>query len=348
MKNRIVFDISTVSIIRIILVLAALWFLFFIRDIIAIVFVSIIISAALSPIIDRLNKNGIPRTLSIVFMYLLIMGIIGGLVYFVLPPMVNQIQQLADSLPGYFKTFSNFITSLRDVDSNGILSASQANLNSISAFLGEFINNILSTTLGFFSGAAALLMMLVLTLYFLLDENGIKKFFISLLPIRQKTRIISMANKIGHKLGGWLRGQLLLAVIVGLVVYIGLSILGMPYALTLAIVAGLFEIIPIIGPILAAIPAILVAFTISPTMALAITIFYILVQELENKLLVPKVMQHAVGLNPITIIIIILIGAKLMGIIGVLLAVPVAAVIYVILEEWPIMSEYSTKKSSKK
>lgn len=347
MKNRTILDISTTSIIRIVLVLIALWFLYFIRDIIAIVFVSIIISAALSPAVDKLNKKGIPRTLSIVFMYLLILGILGGLIYFVFPPMVTQIQQLTDSLPGYFKTFSNFITSLRDVSTNGILSASQANLTSLSNFLGEFINNILNTTLGFFSGAAALLMILVLTLYFLLDENGIKKFFISLLPIRQKTRIISMTSKIGHKLGGWLRGQIILGIIVGVVVYIGLIILKMPYALTLAIVAGLFEIIPIIGPILAAIPAILVAFTISPTIALVVTIFYILVQELENKLLVPKIMQYAVGLNPITIIIIILIGAKLMGIIGVLLAVPVAAVIYVILEEWPILSESPTKKSKK-
>ncbi len=348
MKNKTIFDISTVSIIRIVLVLIALWFLFFIRDIIAIVFVSIIISAALSPAVDKLNKKGIPRTLSIVFMYLLVLGILGCLIYFVLPPMVVQIQNLADSLPGYFKTFSNFITSLRDVGSNGILSASQANLNSISTFLGEFISNIFNTTLGFFSGAAALLMTFVLTLYFLLDENGIKKFFISLLPIRQKTKIIGMANKMGHKLGGWLRGQIVLALVVGLVVYIGLILLNMPYALTLAIVAGLFEIIPIIGPILAAIPAILVAFTISPTMALAITVFYILVQELENKLLVPKIMQYAVGLNPITIIIIILIGAKLMGILGVLLAVPVAAVIYVLLEEWPGMSESSAKKSPRK
>lgn len=348
MKNRTILDISTTSIIRIILVLIALWFLFFIRDIIAIVFVSIIISAALSPTVDKLNKKGIPRTLSIVLMYFMILGILGALIYFVLPPMVTQIQQLADSLPGYFKTFSNFITSLRDVSTNGILSVSQANLTSVSNFLGEFINNILNTTIGFFSGAAALLMTLVLTLYFLLDENGIKKFFISLLPIRQKTRIITMANKIGHKLGGWLRGQILLAIIVGVVVYIGLLILNMPYALTLAIVAGLFEIIPIIGPILAAIPAILVAFTISPALALVITIFYILVQELENKLLVPKIMQYAVGLNPITIIIIILIGAKLMGVLGVLLAVPVAAVIYVVLEEWPIMSDHSTKKSTKK
>lgn len=330
-------DISTASVIRVVIVLLVLWFLYFVRDIVAIVFVSIIIAAALSPIVDRWSKRGFPRTLSIVLIYLLVLGILGAIVYFVLPPMIEQIKQLADRLPNYFTTFSNFVISLRDVSNNGLLSASQESLNSISNFFGGFLNNIFNTTIGFFNGAAALIMIFILTLYFLLDENGIKKFFISLLPIRQKNRIVQVANKIGIKLGGWLRGQIVLGIAVGLVVYLGLSLLNMPYALTLAILAGVLEIVPIIGPIIAAIPAILIAFTVSPTMALIITIFYILVQELENKLLVPKVMQYAVGLNPVTIIIIILIGAKLMGILGILLAVPVAAVIYVILEEWPII-----------
>jgi len=336
-------DISTTSIIRVIIVLIALWFLYFIRDIIAIVFVSIIIAAALSPSVDKLEKKKIPRAVSIIVLYLLVVGFLGAFIYFVFPPMISQIQQLADSLPSYFKTFSNFIISLRDVSTNGLLNASQASLSSLSNFLGEFINNIFNTTIGFFNGAAALLMIFVLTLYFLLDENGIKKFFVSLMPIKQKSKIISITSKIGKKLGGWLRGQIILAIAVGVVVYAGLFLMKVPYALTLAILAGLLEIIPIIGPIIAAIPAILVAFTISPTIALIVTAFYILVQELENKLLVPKIMQHAVGLNPITIIIIILIGAKLMGIIGVLLAVPVAAVLYVILEEWHILADQNKK-----
>ncbi|OGB74014.1 hypothetical protein A2V68_01440 [candidate division Kazan bacterium RBG_13_50_9] len=337
MRTRGIIDISTTSVIRIVIVLLALWFMYFIRDILAIVFVSIIVSAALSPLVDRWSKRGVPRTLSITVLYLIVLCVLGAVVYFVLPPMITQIRQLADHLPNYFTTFNNFLVSLKEVGSNGLLNASRESLNSISNFLGSFVSNIFNTTVGFFNGAAALIMIFILTLYFLLDENGIKKFFVSLLPIRQKDKIVTIANKIGIKLGGWLRGQLTLAVTIGIVVYLGLLILKMPYALTLAILAGILEIVPIIGPIIAAIPAILIAFTVSPTMALIITIFYILVQELENKLLVPKVMQYAVGLNPVTIIIIILIGAKLMGILGILLAVPVASVIYVILEEWPII-----------
>lgn len=338
MKQKLSIDISTASIIRVVLVLLALWFVYVIRDIIAIVFVSLIVSAALSPIVDKLNRHKIPRTLSITFIYLLTLGALGAIIYFVLPPMIIQIKQLADSLPVYFRLFNNFLSNVNNIGSN-LINISQANLQSISNFLGSFVNNIFNTTVGVINGATALIVTFILTLYFLLDENGIKKFFVSLIPIKQKGRIINLANKIGIKLGSWLRGQILLGIAVGLVVYIGLLIIKMPYALTLGILAGLLEIIPIIGPIIAAIPAILIAFTISPTTALIITAFYIFVQELENKLLVPKIMQYTVGLNPITIIIIVLIGAKLMGILGILLAVPVAAIIYVILEEWPLLAE---------
>lgn len=339
MKQHDILDISTISVIRVVIVLLAIGFLYFIRDIIAIVFVSIIISAALSPTVDRLTKWRIPRALSIIFIYLLVLGLLGGIIYFVLPPMITQIKQLAESLPTYFTTFANLLNNLREGSISGILNASQDSLNSISNFLGQIANNLFTTTVGFFSGAAAVVMVFILTLYFLLDENGIKKFFVSLFPVKQKGQLISIANKMGTKLGGWLRGQLILAVAVGLVVYIGMLIIGMPYALTLGILAGALEIVPVMGPIIAAIPAILIAFTISPATALVVTIFYILVQELENKLLVPKIMQYAVGLNPVTIIIIILIGAKLMGILGILLSIPVASVIYVLLEEWPKLAD---------
>ncbi|HAR54822.1 TPA: hypothetical protein DCR79_00825 [Patescibacteria group bacterium] len=343
-KNTTI-EISGTSILKVLGVLMALWFIYIIRDIVAIIFVSLIIAAALSPTVDRMTKGKIrvPRVLAVIFIYLVLLAIISSMIYFVVPPMIGQLQQLADTLPSYFKTFSNLIVSLKDASTNGWINTSQESLTSISNFLASFIDNIFSRTIGFFNGAAALAMIFILTLYFILDEDGIKKFFISLFPMRQKTRITNIASKIGLKLGGWLRGQIILGVVIGIIVYIGLTLMQIPYALTLGILAGVLEIIPIIGPIISAIPAILIAFTISPTVALMITVFYILVQELENKLLVPKVMQHAVGLNPVTIIIIILIGAKLMGVIGILLAVPITSVAFVILEEWPLVSHRAKK-----
>jgi len=328
-------DISISTIFKVLAVLVGLWFLFIVRDVIAIIFAALIVAAALSPVIDKMAKRHIPRVVTILLAYLLLIALIGVLVYLILPPAVAQLRQLAEQLPNYFSYFQNIISNLRDFGvQNHLISGSQASLNSISDFLNNFTSNIFDTTKGFISGFTAILTVFVLTLYLLLDENGIKNFFVALLPVKQKHQLVNIANKIGVGLGAWLRGQLLLGIVVGALVYIGLLIIGVPYALTLGLLAGVLEIIPIIGPIISAIPAILIALSISPTMALIVTGFYILVQELENKLLVPKVMQRTVGLHPVTIIIVLLMGAKLMGVLGILLSVPVASVIYIILKEW--------------
>lgn len=328
-------DIPINSILRVIIVLLALWFLFVVRDIIAIVFVSLILASALSPTIDRMAKRGIPRALTVLGWYLLIIALFGAVIYFILPPVISQLRQLAEQFPIYFASLEKVMRNIKEFGiQTHLLDDSQQNLNALSNFLNSFTSNIFNTTRGFISGFVALLTVFVLTLYLLLDENGIKKFFVALLPIKQKNQIVTIANKVGLGLGAWLRGQILLGIIVGAVVYIGLYFLHIPYALTLALLAGVLEIIPVIGPIISAIPTILIALTISPTTALLVTIFYILVQELENKLLVPKVMQLTVGLHPVTIIIVLLIGAKLMGILGILLAVPVTTMVYIILREW--------------
>lgn len=328
-------DISINTIFKTLAVLVGLWLVFMIRDVIAIIFAALIITAALSPVIDWMSRRGIPRVVTILLTYLLLIGLLGVLVYFILPPAITQLRQLADQLPNYFSYFQNWVNSLREFGvQNHLINDSQAGLNTISDFLNKFTTNIFDTTKGFISGFTALLTVFILTLYLLLDENGIKNFFVALLPIKQKHQLVNIANKIGAGLGAWLRGQIVLMILVGIITYIGLLIIGVPYALTLALLAGVLEIIPIIGPILSAIPAILIALSISPTLGLVVTIFFILIQELENKLLVPKVMQRTVGLHPVTIIIVLLIGAKLMGILGILLAIPIASAIYIVLKEW--------------
>jgi len=333
-------EISLSNILKIILLLVGLYFLYLIKDIIAIVFVAIIIAAGFSTTVDRWAKKGIPRTISVILIYCIILALGGAFIYFILPPLITQLKQLANQLPAYFDHLSRFVSSIRTFGTEKeILASSQQNLITVSNFLSQLVNNIFNVSVGFFNGAAAIAVIFILTLYFLLEENGIKKFLVSLLPVKQKTQIVKISNKIGIKLGSWLRGELILMAAIGIITYIGLLIMGIPYALTLAIIAGLFEIIPILGPILAAIPAVLMALFISPTMALVVAVFYILVQEAENKILVPKVMQYSVGLNPVTIIIILMIGAKLMGILGMLLAVPVASVIYVIFSELTVFTK---------
>ena len=344
MKNITTFDISINGIIKVLLVLLALWFLFVIRDIIAIMFVSIILGAALNPVVDRITEAGIPRAVVIALAYLLILGGLGAIVYFIIPPMIEQLRQLAERLPTYFDSFTAIIDGLRNLGGQDTLTTTQPqDFNAITNFLNNLSTNIFNTTKGFIGGFTAMLTVFILTLYLLLDEDGIKKFFVALLPVKQKTQIQNIAHKVGMGLGSWFRGQLLLGLIVGIVVYIGLAILEVPYALTLAILAGVLELIPVVGPIISAIPAILIALSTSPSSALMVAIFYVLVQELENKFLVPKVMQKTVGLHPVTIIIVLLIGAKLMGLLGILLAVPVTTMIYIILKEWSVINRRGSK-----
>lgn len=343
MKTHQSLDISTMSVLRVLLVLLTIWFLFVIRDIIAIVFISIILASSMNPLVDWLAAKKVPRGLTIGITYLLVIGLLGAVVYFIIPPMVGQLKQLAEQLPTYFKYFAEITNNLASISTGAVTENSQQSVNAVSNFLNNLSSNIFDTTKGFIGGFTSLITVFILTLYLLLDEDGIKKFFTALIPIKQKTQVLGIAHKVGAGLGAWFRGQLVLGLIIGVMVYIGLALMHVPYALTLAILAGILELIPVIGPIVSAIPALLIALSISPSAALGVGVFYVLVQEIENKFLVPKVMQRTVGLHPVTIIIVLLIGAKLMGLMGILLAVPVTTLIYIILKEWSTLQRASKK-----
>ena len=165
------------------------------------------------------------------------------------------------------------------------------------------------------------------------DDQAIKKAIRSVLPIDYQPYSMHLINRIQEKIGLWLRGQIFLSLVIFAVSWIGLSILGVKYALVLAVFAGVTEIIPYLGPFIGALPAVFIAFTQSPLLGIITIVLYIVIQQAENYFLVPKVMQKAVGLNPIIIIIAIMIGAKLAGILGVLLAVPVATAISVVVRD---------------
>jgi len=211
----------------------------------------------------------------------------------------------------------------------------QEGLFNLSSQLGKISSGLYSTTLGFVSGIVAFVTILVLAFYMLLEQDAIKNFLHQTVPGERKEKIFEITKKIGQKMGGWLRGQVLLMIIVGVADSIALVSLGIPYALTLAVWGGITEVIPYIGPWLGLAPALIIAFTISPLKGLLILIAYVIIQQLESQFLVPKILGKAVGLSPVIIILALLIGAKLMGILGVIIAVPVAAALSVFIQEWP-------------
>lgn len=334
MAQRFELFIPTETILKVVAVLAALWFLWMIRDIAVLFFIVLIIVAALSPIVDRWSTR-MSRPLAITLLYGMIVTVLVLALSLIIPPLVVQMRDLARNLPDYVQ---NLLPSgsLRDV-----VSLSQASLSTISNQLANIGSSLYSTTSAFLSALFSVFTVFILSLYLLLEEKGARKFFLSLIPNEERRqRIVDAVEKIGLKMGAWVRGQLLLMLIVGLLNMIGLYILGVPYALTLGIWAGLTEIIPYVGPILGAIPAVAIAFGESPLIGALVIGLFVLVQQLEAQFLVPKIMQRAVGLSPVIIILAILIGAKLMGILGVVLAVPLAAGLSVLFqEEWPKLKQ---------
>ena len=182
-------------------------------------------------------------------------------------------------------------------------------------------------------GVFALVTVVLLTFYMLVDSREIFSFFVRLFPRHHRAQVASISATVTAKVSAWLGGQLLLAFIIGTTSAIGLGLMGVPYFYVLALISAVGEMIPMIGPILSAIPAILVAVTVSPGLAIGVLVFFVLQQQLENTVLVPKIMGRQVGLSPVTVILSLAIGGELLGVVGAILSVPTAAIIQVLVEE---------------
>lgn len=330
------FEITTGTILKIILAIFAVWFLYTVREIVFLLFIVLIIVIALDPLINRMSKY-IPRLLALLIFSLAILGILTAIGFLIIPPVVNQLGQISIDLPFYLNKFGPIYQNFQ-----GSIANYQESLFSASSQLGKLSSGIFSTTIGFISGIIGVFTVLVLTFYMLLEKNAIRIFLEQIIPLEHKEKIFELVKKIGLKMGSWLRGQILLMVMIGILDWIALTALGVPFALTLAVWGGLTEVIPYVGPWLGLIPAAIIAFTISPLAGLLVIIIYVGIQQLEAQVLAPKVMGRAVGLSPVIIILAILIGAKLEGILGIIIAVPVAAAISVILQEWPELKKLKT------
>jgi predicted PurR-regulated permease PerM len=194
--------------------------------------------------------------------------------------------------------------------------------------------NVLRYGANIFGGFLDFITILVFTFYLVIERDFVHRTLVLFVPEKNKARIRSVMYKVEERLGAWLRGQLTLMFIIGVVTYIGLSLIGMPFALPLALIAGFLEIVPIIGPIISAIPALLVGIAISPIQAITVLFLYILIQQLENSVVVPRVMKQAVGLDSLVVIIALMIGGRLAGPMGSLLSVPATAVLSILYHEW--------------
>ncbi len=316
MTKRI--DISHKTIFFIALFLLGLWVTYLILDLLLLLFVALIFSSAISPVVRFFEKLRMPKVFGILVSYLVVILIIGGLVFLFLPPLIEQTIRLITTLPPLLAEKFNYVGFDKSLFQSEIADLSR---------------RIYGFVLGLFSNALTMIFLLVLTFYLTLEKSSLQDR-IAKLFIGQEDRIKHLFVRIEEKLGSWLRGQLMLTVMIGVTTYIGLIILQIPYALPLALIAGVMEVVPVIGPIVSSIPAIGLAFTISPILAGGVAAMYFVIQQLENHIIVPQIMKRAVGLNPLVVILAIAIGGRLLGIVGGVLAVPITVVAQVIISDF--------------
>jgi len=312
------------------------WAMWEVRDALLLIYISALIATGLSPLVDelerkRLLRQRVPRWAAILVIYICIIAAVVAIGAMVIPPIVTQARELAMELPRLLHNAQLWLIN-RGVLTREI-SAREAVQQTATNTAQDTLGFVANAVLGVIGGVFGLITVLVLAFYLLVDSTSLVLVFLRLFPREKRARVEDACRRVTHKISAWLGGQLLLGAVIGSTAALGLFLLGVPFFWVLALIAGIGEMIPIVGPILSAVPAIAVALSVRPTLALGVLLFFIGQQQLENHLLVPKIMQRQVGISPVFIIIALLIGGSLLGVMGAILAVPTAAILQVLLEE---------------
>jgi predicted PurR-regulated permease PerM len=315
-----------------------LWLVVTLRAILLQVVIAIILATGFGPLVDHLQRARLPRGVSVLLIYLALILAVIALGVAVIPPVLRETDRVIAEAPHYGEVATEMLRNLRL--QFPFLPPLDEHLLQWVRGLGSQIGTLMSQALvvarfalGFFSGVLSSILVLLITLYLIVDGMRIREYFLGFLDPSRRHRVRLVTDRMGRRMGGWLLGQITLSTVVGLVSWIGLTILGIHGAVLLAVIAAVGEAIPLVGPIAAAVPAVLVAATQSPLLALLTLGLYILIQQLENNLLVPKIMERAVNLHPLAVVLSLLAGSELLGVTGAVIAVPVAAAISVVLDE---------------
>lgn len=324
--------IGTGTIIRSILFVLLVGLLFYLRDIVLILLTAIVIASAIEPATKWFMKYKIPRVPSVLFVYAIVVFLFFGIFYLFIPPILDEAAGFFATLPQYINSLgaSNTFFATETLSSGISEKVGDLSLQNVILNLQSSITNIsegfIRTLNTIFGGVLSLILIVVFSFYFAVQEKGIDNFLRIITPVKRQEYIIDLWRRSQFKIGRWMQGQLVLALIIGVLTYLGLTIFGVPYALLLALLAALFELIPIFGPILAAIPAVIIAFvTGGVTLGMLVIGLYLIIQQFENHLIYPLVVKKVVGVPPLLVIIALIIGFKLAGFLGIILSVPVAA-----------------------
>ena len=310
--------------------LLSLWLLWYIRDVIILMFISLIFMEVLNPTVNALQRIKIPRFIAIIFIYAIVISFVGFTLAWIIPVLVDETGGLISILP----------TSLQNISFMGF---SAVDLSSQFKILESLPANVAWTIASFFSNLFSGFLILVLTFYLLLERRHLDDYASKLFDGPGQSIVKIIFTQLEKRLGSWVNGEIMLMTSIGLLSFLGYIGLGLNYALPLALVAGLLEVVPTAGPIISTLLAGLVGLTMSPLTAVFALIWGIIVQQLENNFIVPKIMSATVGIHPIVTILTIATGAKLGGIGGALLAVPIYLTIETIIRNLNLGKKVTSK-----
>lgn len=314
------------------------WTLFLIRNTLLLVYVSALFAIGIAPLVRLLERQRlvptatrrVPRAMAILIIYA---GVLGATVLVgmaVVPPLFQQGVELWRVLPERLDAAQEWLVRL------GVLESPITFVEAVQrapASGADAVSTLLNAVFGVVGGVFGLITVLLLTFYLLVEAHTIFTTFVRLFPRQQRARVADVSEEVAIKVSGWLGGQIVLSLVIGLTSTIGLFLLGVPYFYVLALISAIGELIPMVGPVVAAVPAVLVALSVSPGLALAVAIFFIIQQQVENAVLVPRIMGRQVGMSAVGVILALSIGAELLGLVGAILAIPTAAIVQTLFQE---------------
>jgi len=354
-------SITAGTIIKALIILVSAFLLYKMLDLVLVVLTAVVIASAFEPLIIWFGQYKVKRLFAVITTYACVVAVFSGLLYFFVPPVLEEASSLLSNAPKYLDSLTLW-NPLNDIKltetgkvaggiSDGISDSKQI-IGSLSSgtfepsVLGDLISRfknltskssdgIINIASNIFGGVFSFILIIVLSFYLAVQEGGVEKFLKIITPVHSEAYIIDLWKRSQRKIGYWMQGQLLLGVLVGVLVYLGLMVLGIQNALILAVLAGVLEIIPLFGPVLAAIPAIMFGFIDGGlSMALIVLGLFIIIQQFENHLIYPLVVKKVVGVSPIIVILSLIIGAKFAGFLGILLSVPVTAALMEYLDDF--------------
>lgn len=332
-KAPLSITLTPTSIVYAVVILLLVWLLFYLKALVLIVLTAIVLASSIEPGVLWFMRHHFARVWAVSAIYVIVIGILFGIAYLMLPPVLDEAEELLSSLPNYLVSLDlNYLISpdlinatQRVVSGGPSLANTLFELQSIFTSTGAGAFRAVS---GVFGGVFSFLLIMLLSFYFAVQETGIDDFLRIVTPVKHQAYAVSLWRRSQTKIGLWMQGQLVLSLIIAVLVYLILAILQVPYALLLAIFAAIAELVPVFGSIVAALPGVAIAFTAGGLqLTLLVAGAYLIVNQLQANLIYPLVVKKVIGISPLLVILALIAGAQLAGFLGVLLAVPAAAVI---------------------